>query len=144
MNRLRYALLALSLPACALPENPPVTQEIRWIDAETEALARRACYDCHSNETVWKGSHRVPGVNALVRSDVRRGRCKMNFSAWDGPNEDAWEAPEKVLDGEMPLAIYRQTHAEARLTDDEIVLLAEGLEATFAFDPPRDGEPCDD
>jgi len=33
--------------------NPAVTAPIKWNSAETEALARRACMDCHSNETVW-------------------------------------------------------------------------------------------
>ncbi|MCB9677997.1 MAG: heme-binding domain-containing protein [Alphaproteobacteria bacterium] len=129
---------------CALPDNPPVTREIEWIDAETEALARRACYDCHSNETVWKGGHRVPVVNSLVRSDVKRGRCKMNFSEWDGPNEDAWDAPSELLDGEMPLGLYLKTHEHARLTDDEVQALADGLNATFELDPPLDGERCED
>lgn len=130
--------------ACAVPENPPVEREIAWVDAETEALARRACYDCHSNETVWKGTHRIPVVNSIVRGDVKRARCKMNFSAWDGPNEEAWDAPDEVLDGDMPLPSYLQTHAPARLTDDERLLLAEGLLATFELDPPRDGERCED
>ena len=83
-------------------------------------------------------------MNSIVRSDVRRARCHMNFSAWDGPNEDAWEAPEALLDGEMPLRMYVRSHEEARLTDAEIVALAEGLEATFLLDPPLPGEPCDD
>ena len=61
--------------ACGLPENPGVVREIQWADAQTEALARRACYDCHSNETHWKDSHRWPIVNSLVRSDIKRGRC---------------------------------------------------------------------
>lgn len=31
--------------------NPPVRQEPAWNAAETRALAKRACFDCHSNET---------------------------------------------------------------------------------------------
>ena len=122
----------------------PVEREIVWADAETEALARRACYDCHSHETDWKTLHRLPILNSLVRSDVKRGRCKMNFSAWDGPNEEAWEAPSAVLDGEMPLALYTASHGEARLTDEERRQLADGLMRTFADDPPQDGEGCED
>lgn len=143
MSRPVLCVLVLSV-GCGLPDNPPITREIQWVDAETEELARRACYDCHSNETVWKGSHRWPVVNSIVRSDVKRGRCHMNLSEWDGPNEDAWDAPEELLDGDMPLGMYLKTHKHARLTDDEIVRLAEGFEATFALDPPLDGEACED
>ena len=32
--------------------NPPVTQEPAWDRPETRMLAVRACFDCHSNETV--------------------------------------------------------------------------------------------
>ena len=33
--------------------NPPVTAEPAWDSPQTRALAVRACFDCHSNETVW-------------------------------------------------------------------------------------------
>ena len=144
MNRRRVGWLSAALAACGFPDNPAIEREIVWADAETEALARRACYDCHSNETDWKLMHRLPIVNSLVRNDVRRGRCAMNFSDWDAPNEEAWEAPSKVLDGEMPLAVYTATHGEARLSDEERRQLADGLLRTFEADPPADGEACDD
>src|SRR5678815_4980941 len=33
--------------------NPPVTREVRCDSARTRELAVGACYDCHSNLTVW-------------------------------------------------------------------------------------------
>jgi len=33
--------------------NPPVAQEPIWDSPQTRELARRACFDCHSNETMW-------------------------------------------------------------------------------------------
>jgi hypothetical protein len=33
--------------------NPPVRVEPRWDSPGTRALTVRACFDCHSNETVW-------------------------------------------------------------------------------------------
>jgi hypothetical protein len=32
--------------------NPPVRREPPWDAPETRALAVRACFDCHSNQTV--------------------------------------------------------------------------------------------
>lgn len=136
-------MIALLVVACKL-DNPPETHAIAWADAETEALARRACYDCHSNETHWPWYSRVPVVGNLVAGDVHRGRCHMNFSEWDGPNEEAWDAPDELLDGDMPLAMYAAAHEEARLSPDERARLAAGFRATFAQDPPRDGEACED
>lgn len=141
--RLPFVAAALSFALACARDNPPETSHIQWDSPETEALARRACYDCHSNETHWPGYSAVPGVRALVTSDVHRGRCHMNFSHWDRGNEDAWEAAEKLLEGEMPLPMYARAHAEARLTDEERAALAAGFERTFDLDPPLDGEPCE-
>jgi hypothetical protein len=33
--------------------NPAVVREPQWDSPQTRELAQRACYDCHSNETVW-------------------------------------------------------------------------------------------
>ena len=33
--------------------NPPVTVEPAWDSPETRKLVVRACFDCHSNQTVW-------------------------------------------------------------------------------------------
>ncbi|MEQ1571812.1 MAG: heme-binding domain-containing protein, partial [Myxococcota bacterium] len=92
----------------------------------------------------WPWYSWAPVLGSVVTSDVHRGRCKMNFSGWDGPNEEAWEAPEKVREGEMPLGAYAAAHGDARLTPEEREQLAVGLAATFDRDPPRDGEACDD
>jgi hypothetical protein len=56
--------------------NPPVTQEPRWDQPRTRALAVRACFDCHSNETVWPWYSRVwfcalPGTSARLTEAER-------------------------------------------------------------------------
>lgn len=33
--------------------NPSVVQEPNWDSPRTRELTVRACFDCHSNETVW-------------------------------------------------------------------------------------------
>jgi hypothetical protein len=45
-------LLAIQLvPFGRTPTNPPVTAEPAWPSPSVRALAVRACFDCHSNET---------------------------------------------------------------------------------------------
>src|SRR5689334_23582497 len=61
--------------------NPPVQAEVQ-ASAEARVLLRRACYDCHSNETVWPWYARVAPVSWVVVHDVRRGRDVVNFSTW--------------------------------------------------------------
>ena len=45
--------------------NPPVAQEPSWDSTETRALAERACFDCHSNETVWPWYSNIAPVSWL-------------------------------------------------------------------------------
>ena len=115
--------------------NPAVTAPVRWDTPATEALARRACYDCHSNETRWPWYSNVAPMSWLVADHVKEGRAKMNFSAFD-PNDRraahaAEEAPEEVQAGEMPLKQYLPLHREAQLTPEEKAALIRGLKATF-------------
>jgi hypothetical protein len=117
--------------------NPPVTREIAWDTPETRALAERACFDCHSNETKWPFYAYIAPMSLVVANDVTEGRDRLNFSEWDRPNEDFGEISEVVTRGEMPLAQYLLLHPEARLTEVEKQQLLDGLDATYRQDPPR-------
>lgn len=111
--------------------NPPVTSEPQWDSTATRELAKRACFDCHSNETVWPWYSHVAPVSWLLQRDVDEGRSKLNFSEWDKPQKEADEAAKEVREGEMPPWFYLPTHPEARLTDAEKQALIAGLEATI-------------
>lgn len=115
--------------------NPPVIAEPQWDSPVTRDLARRACYDCHSNETEWPWYSRVAPVSWLVSQDVDKGRAVLNFSEWQRPQEEAGESAGAVLEGEMPPWIYTVMHSHARLTDAEQTTLARGLRATLGTGP---------
>ena len=114
--------------------NPPVVSEPAWDSPATRALAARACFDCHSNQTQWPGYARIAPGSWLIARDVAEGREHLNFSEWQRPQEDAHEAPDVVREKEMPPVQYRLLHPEARLTDAEREQLARGLEATLGRD----------
>jgi hypothetical protein len=83
-------------------QNPPVRVEPAWGSLRTRALAVRACYDCHSNETVWRWHSNVAPISSVIRSHVEEGRSEISFSEWDRPQEEPGESAESVLEGEMP------------------------------------------
>ena len=116
--------------------NPEITQEVRWDSAETRALAQRACMDCHSNETVWPWYSYVAPISFRIADHVEQGRERLNFSAWDQPNESFDEMEKSINEGEMPLWDYLLTHSEAELNAAEQEALIAGLQATLANDPP--------
>jgi Haem-binding domain len=86
--------------------NPPVRKEPAWDAPETRELAVRACFDCHSNETVWPWYSHVAPISWLVWSDVVRGRKELNFSEWDRPQLEARESGSTVRKGLMPPWYY--------------------------------------
>lgn len=114
--------------------NPPIISQPEWDSARTRELAERACYDCHSNETVWPWyTHIVPAGN-LLEKDVVNGRTVLNFSEW---HETCCTLPqieamaETVNTREMPLPYYLILHPEADLTSAERGDLVNGLIATM-------------
>jgi cytochrome c551/c552 len=93
--------------------NPPGRVEPRWDAPATRTLAVRACFDCHSNETVWPWYSHVAPIS------------------WDRPQKEARESAKTVRKGEMPPWFYVLLHPDARLTPAETQALIAGLEATL-------------
>jgi heme-binding protein len=107
--------------------NPPVTSDIQ-VSADVHGVLRRACYDCHSNETRWPWYSHVAPVSWLVARDVSMGRRHMNFSEWGQYSADKQESKirsiwEQVSHDEMPLWFYRPLHPDAKLTDADRALV---------------------
>ncbi len=121
----------LQLIPSPAPTNPPVVAEPAWDSPATRALAKRACFDCHSNETVWPWYAHIAPVKWLVVHDTDEGRAVFNFSDWHPGDMSGAEAAEKISEGEMPLPQYLLMHPEARLSDAEKQQLIDGLQATM-------------
>jgi hypothetical protein len=120
--------------------NPPVVREPAWNSLATRDLAKKACFDCHSNETTWPWYSKIAPFSWLVYWDVVEGRKELNFSDWrDGSrkSEQAAEIVKEVLEGEMPPLQYYIAHPEAKLDDRSKKLLIDGLAATAAVSARR-------
>jgi len=133
-------LLAQLVPYGRAHDNPAVSQSVTWDSPRTEQLARGACLDCHSNETVWPWYSNVAPVSWLVQGDVDGGRERLNFSEWDRPQgADAAEIVEAVREGGMPPFQYEPLHSGGRLSSAELDQLVTGLQRTLTADPPPAG-----
>jgi hypothetical protein len=62
--------------------NPPVVSEPAWDNVDTQELAERACFDCHSNETIWPWYAHIVPPGILLEKDVHDGRQVLNISEW--------------------------------------------------------------
>ena len=111
--------------------NPPVISEPNWDSQQTRDFAKRACFDCHSNETEWPWYSNIAPASWLIYYDAVTARDEFNFSDWENdPMDDAEEFAEVISEGEMPPLRYLLFHAEARLTDTEQIQLITGLANT--------------
>jgi hypothetical protein len=125
----RWLLLATLLILIAIQfvpidrVNPPVEVEVP-APANVRAILRRACYDCHSNETVWPWYSQVAPFSWLLAHNVREGREELNFSTWNRipiqkqvkKLQESWK---EVADEDMPPWDYLGIHRDATLSAED-------------------------
>jgi cytochrome c551/c552 len=122
-------LVSFIVPSLART-NPPVTYQVQWDSPEIEQMMRKACYDCHSNETVWPWYSYIAPVSWLIVNHVNEGRDNLNFSTGQGELE-AENLIRQIERGHMPPANYLSMHPEANLSESDKVTLIQGIRASF-------------
>ena len=113
--------------------NPPVDHKVNFVDvkktpAKIQGLLKGACYDCHSNETVYPKYAYIAPISWSVKSHINEGREHLNFSIWDTYNKDLKQSMlsksiQTIQNKTMPMPGYIVYHKEANLSDAERALL---------------------
>jgi mono/diheme cytochrome c family protein len=125
-------LLIQIIPIGPQRTNPPVGGEPKWDSPQTRTLAKRACFDCHSNEIKWPLYSSIAPISWLLANDVLKGRAAFNFSDWHTGDMNSVVMAAQINSGRMPLPQYLWMHPPARLTDAEKKQLIVGLTSTLA------------
>ncbi len=139
LKKLKYIVLAVVILLAGAqfirpdrsnpPVNPAATFEaVAAPSPEFTAIVSRACYDCHSNNTVWPWYSRIAPVSWLVADDVKEGRAHLNFSDWgllgtEMVRTRLKDICEETQSGGMPLWQYRLMHPEAKLSEQDVKVL---------------------
>jgi hypothetical protein len=126
------AVAGLQLAPGPKRTNPAVVpahtlQSSTAVSGDVHALLRRACMNCHSNETQWPWYSYIPPVSWDMAHDVGKARKALNFSEWaTGPGKRPAVAMgylaaicADVKSRRMPLPKYLLLHSEARLSDQD-------------------------
>ncbi|MFP5261201.1 MAG: heme-binding domain-containing protein [Blastocatellia bacterium] len=123
--------------------NPPV-EEARTLQAhlkvppQVDGVFRRACYDCHSNETTWPWYSNIAPASWFLTDHVDHGRRHLNFSDWAQPDRHAAdkgaaaqldEICKEVKGRGMPLRSYLILHPGAELSDEDIKVICDWAES---------------
>lgn len=118
--------------------NKPVDSAANFVDArktpqKIRTLLKNACYDCHSNETVYPKYAFIAPVSWSVKSHINEGREHLNFSIWETYNKDLKEnmitkSIQTIQSKAMPMPGYIVYHKEANLSEAERALLVQYFE----------------
>jgi hypothetical protein len=109
-------------------------------DKDIKPLFQRACFDCHTDKTVWPWYHTIPGVRQYLDHHVEEGRQGLDMShgvPFDSDDHDPmdhhlWHIGRMVESGKMPLWDYALIHPDARLTDAERQTIVQWTRDSFA------------
>lgn len=92
---------------------------------DVRTILKNACFDCHSNNTVYPWYNNIAPVSFWLADHIEEGKSHLNFSEWssypadrkDHKLEELYEETERKS---MPLKEYTWTHQDAKLTDAQI------------------------
>jgi len=108
----------------------------------TKQLIHTACYDCHSNNTVYPWYAEIQPVAWWLADHVNEGKSELNFSEFASytpkkGDHKMEEFVEKIKEGEMPLKSYTLIHGNARLSDVQRTELSKWAEEVRAQIQPK-------
>ena len=116
------------------------------VPQNVSVILKKACNDCHSNNTVYPWYAEVQPVAWWLNHHIQEGKNELNFNeftAYAVPRQyhKMEEVIEQVKEGEMPLWSYTLIHTDAKLTDEEkqtLINWAEGIRSTMKAKYPAD------
>ena len=139
MNWIKKVLLATGIvfiaiqfiqPAKNLNNQVLATDIIKTIPVpdNVQAILKNACYDCHSNNTVYPWYANIQPMGWLMANHIKEGKAELNFNAFGSYSKRKQLSKlngiaNSIKDDIMPLSSYKFMHKNARLTANEKALL---------------------
>lgn len=105
------------------------------IPANVDAILKRSCNDCHTNNTTYPWYTNIQPVGLWLQNHVNEGKSHLNLSEFatyapKRQHHKLEETIEMVKEGEMPLNTYLWMHGNATLSPEDqttLVNWADGL-----------------
>jgi cytochrome c553 len=110
--------------------DPPVTAPFKWTSTQAEAIAKRSCYACHSNQSNWWWAIKIAPFSWLAQHDISVGRARVNFSEWNGGLSS--QGLQYALANGMPPLQFTLLHPGATLSAAEKQQLVAGFQQSLA------------
>jgi hypothetical protein len=116
------------------------------VPPDVNGILKKACNDCHSNNTVYPWYNNIQPVAWWLNNHIEEGKRELNFDEFKTYRpvrqyNKLKEVIEQVKKGEMPLTSYTIIHTDAKLTDPEksaLVAWAESIRNSMKQTYPPD------
>ena len=94
------------------------------IPADVKGILKKACDDCHSNNTMYPWYSKIQPVDWWLDHHVQEGKKELNLDEYSNrplryQYRKLEEIAKQVKEGEMPLNSYTWMHKDAILTEAE-------------------------
>jgi len=90
-----------------------------------ESIWQKACYDCHTDKTVYPWYYKLPFVKGMIDKDIEEARAELDMSkgfpfvSQRKPVDDLRKLAAEVEEGAMPPGKYTIIHWGASLSQEE-------------------------
>lgn len=130
---LLVALVLIQFIRPAKNQSPEISandiSRIYSVPANVNDILKKACTDCHSNNTNYPWYNNVQPIAWWLADHIKEGKKELNFSEFSSyppkkQHHKLEEVIEQVKEGEMPLNSYTWVHKNAVLTEEEKLALS--------------------
>ena len=146
MSRARKILLVISAVFIVIQFIAPVhnkdgrvletnISKIFNISDSVQAVLKKTCYDCHSNNTSYPWYSNIQPMAWIMARHIKNGKEKLNFSGFGSSSNRKQISKLKgiinqIKDDEMPLSSYKVMHKNARLSKEDKNLIMNWINQT--------------
>lgn len=104
------------------------------VPENVHSILKTSCYDCHSNNTYYPWYNNIQPVAWWLNHHVEEGKRELNFNEFATYRiRRQYKKMEEVIDqlkeDEMPLSSYTLIHRDAKLSQDQKLVLSNWADA---------------
>jgi hypothetical protein len=108
--------------------------KIYAVPENVHSILKTSCYDCHSNNTYYPWYNNIQPVAWWLNHHVEEGKRELNFNEFATYRiRRQYKKMEEVIDqlkeDEMPLSSYTLIHRDAKLSQDQKLVLSNWADA---------------
>lgn len=108
--------------------------KIYAVPADVQAILKTSCYDCHSNNTVYPWYAEIQPAAWWLADHIKEGKKELNFSEFASYRigrqyRKLEEVNKEVKENEMPLESYLWIHKNAKLSNEQRLILVNWVTA---------------